>query len=147
MNIGNFLKFKKEYFNLKNISRVILDFWDGHSPLFFAIFSMLVLFSGSYLWYQNIYRSEWTSERKEEYKNLQSREIELKERDFKKVMEEVRRKRKVYDEEFEDSRNIFVPYIDTKKETAANPDKTSSVPPSDPARNFSSDNIANPTFP
>ena len=94
----NFLNFDKNSFNVDNIVKRCSDFWNKHYRLAFFIFSIVVLSLGIYFWYQSLYRSEWSSEEKNQYKKSQNSEIDLKKQEFKMVVEEIKRKENVFKE-------------------------------------------------
>lgn len=124
----NFSKIKKGYFNPKKIAKKCVDFWNNHSRIFFAIFSFAVLSLGILIWYQNIYKSDWSADQKNEYKNSHKNKVEFKENEFKKVVEEVDRKKEVYGEELKDAKNIFSSYEESSASVETSTDKPAANP-------------------
>lgn len=112
----NFLKFKKDLFKLKNISRISSDFWDKHSKFLFFLFSLVILFLGVYFWFQMNYRSDWNSDQKKQYADSQSKEIELKEQQLKKVVEEFERRKGAYSAFTQVGRDIFASFAEENQE-------------------------------
>lgn len=111
MNISNFLKFKKDFLNSKNILKYCFDFWEKYFKVFFLLFSLVILFAGVYFWFQIAYRSDWNSDQKKQYQNSQNKEVELKEQQFRKVTEEAKRKTEIYNKPIQVSRDIFASYF------------------------------------
>jgi hypothetical protein len=107
----NFSKLKKEYLNTQKIMSVCSTFWDVHSGFTFALFSLVVIFLGTFFWYQSFYKSDWSSAEKEQYKKSQNKEVQLKEKELKSIMEEVDRRKNTYNEPVKEYKNIFNPYI------------------------------------
>lgn len=118
MIIENILKLSKNLCGAKNFGRLLCAFWNSHNKLIFAIFSAVILLVGGYLWYGNIYRSGWNSEKKLQYKNAQNQEVIFKEKEFDEVIDEINRKQKAYGGISKPSKDIFKPYAEDKKETA-----------------------------
>ena len=104
------LNFKKRFFSFSSLGKYFSDFWENNFRMFFVIFSIIVLSAGIYLWYQSIFKSDWNSEKKNLYKSSKNKNIELKENQFKSVVEEVDRKRAVYEGKTEFAKDIFAPY-------------------------------------
>lgn len=115
MNIGNFLKFKKESFSPANLGKSFSNFWDNHSGIFFLLFSLIMILLGVYLWYQNLYQSEWNSEKKSQYKSSQNKEVNFRENEFKNVIREIERKKEIYDGKTKITKDIFAPYSAAQK--------------------------------
>jgi len=111
MNISNFLKFKKDFLNSKNILKYCFDFWEKYFKVFFLLFSLVILFAGVYFWFQIAYRSDWNSDQKKQYQNSQNKEVELKEQQFRKVTEEAKRKTEIYNKPIQINRDIFASYF------------------------------------
>ncbi|MFH0969064.1 MAG: hypothetical protein V1804_00985 [Patescibacteria group bacterium] len=107
----DFSKFKNNYLDPKKIMGVCSAFWNNHSKLIFAIFSFAIIFLGTFFWYRIIYKSDWSSEEKEQYKNSQNKEVQLKDKELKLIIEEIDRKKSVYGEPAKEYKNIFAPYI------------------------------------
>lgn len=108
---------KKKYFSPASLEKYFSEFWENNFRIFFAIFSVVVLSLGIFLWYQSIFQSDWNSEKKNQYKNSKNKNIELKENQFKNVIEEVNRKRAFYEGKNDPIKDIFAPYVENKLET------------------------------
>jgi hypothetical protein len=139
MNISNFLKFKKDSFASRNISKLCFDFWDRYFKVFFLLFSLAILFAGVYFWFQIAYRSDWNAEQKKQYQNSQNKEVELREQQFNKVVEEVNRKKDAYGKSIQAGRDIFASYF--VEEPVKEGDAQSTKPLSTPASNVSENNV------
>lgn len=106
----NPFNFKKSHFDSKVVLKYFFNFWENNFRIVFAISSLVILSAGVYLWYQSIFKSDWNSDKKNQYKNSQSREVELKENQFKNVIGEIDRKKNIYDGKNESIKDIFAPY-------------------------------------
>lgn len=115
MIIENILKLSRNLGNPKNIGKFFCDFWNNRNKLVFIIFSLIILLIGGYFWYGNIYRSGWNGEKKLQYKNAQNKEILFRENEFDAVVEEIRRKKQVYEGTSKSVKDIFEPYAGEKK--------------------------------
>ena len=113
-------KFKKEYLSGKHLSKTFSDFWNNHYLTLFSLFSLIVLLVGMYIWYLNLYKSDWSAERKKEYNNSQSRQVKLKEQEFKEIISGIDGKKRKYDEPVEQIKDIFVPYAGEEKSNEEN---------------------------
>lgn len=111
MNISNFLKVKKDFLASKNILKYCFDFWDKYFKVFFLLFSLAIIFAGVCFWFQIAYRSDWNIEQKKQYQNSQNKEVELREQQFNKVVEEVNRKKDAYNRNIQIGRDIFASYF------------------------------------
>jgi hypothetical protein len=140
----NFQKFKKEYLNFKKIFSNFSVFLDSYLKLLFVVFSSGIIFFGIYFWYGILYKSEWGDEEKNQYKNIQDKRIQLKEKELKSVMEESERRKSKYEEPIRITRNIFVPYADEGKNSLNDTENSSGLSSNSDA---SSESGATSTFP
>ncbi|MDO8529570.1 MAG: hypothetical protein Q7S18_02795 [bacterium] len=113
------LTIKDALCNPRKIGKFCCVFWSNYSKLVFIIFSVAILLAGGYLWYKNIYQSEWSDEKKRQHKNAQNKEVIFKEKEFDDVFEEIKRKNKVYEGASKPVKDIFEPYAGDKKSSAA----------------------------
>jgi len=116
----NFFSFKKNSLNTGNVARCCFDFWNKHYRSVFFVFSFAILSLGMYFWYQSLYRSDWSNEEKNQYKKTQNKEVELREQEFKKVIEEIERKRNSFGVAPRLVKNIFESYSNGQ-ETVSQP--------------------------
>jgi hypothetical protein len=114
-----FLNLDKNRFNVVKIAKYCANFWSKHYRLIFLGFSLVVLSLGMYFWYQSLYQSEWSSERKNQYKKSQNKEVDLKEQEFKRVVGEVKRKEDAFKETPRSVKNIFKSYAAVQEAVAA----------------------------
>jgi hypothetical protein len=114
MIFSNFSNFEKKCLSPKNIGKTFCSVWNNNYRLFFMVFSVALMLLGVYMWYQNIYRSEWSDEKKENYKNSQSRGVEFKEKEFKAIIEEIQRKSNNFGEMSKITKDIFQSYTPKK---------------------------------
>jgi hypothetical protein len=120
MNKEKIVKNIKRFFDFKGIGKQCSDIWSCHSKLLFSLFSLVILASGIYLWYQSLYRSEWSNSEKKQYIDSQSKQTELDEQGFKNVTGEIERKKELYDGTSESAKDIFAPYAgDTGESTGS----------------------------
>lgn len=85
-------KIKMPKINLKKIFSSMLSFWARNSNWIF-IFSLVVFLAvGVYIWYKNVYKFQWSEERKAEYINSRNRNIDLQEEKFKSVLAEIEKR-------------------------------------------------------
>ncbi len=110
MNIKEFVKFNKASLGLKNIGRIIASRWTRYYQVVFIIFFISAAGAGLYFWYKSLYQSQWSDEEKKRYNMTQGREINLKEEEFRKVLEEINNKKKIFELEHRPVKDIFKPY-------------------------------------
>lgn len=110
MNLNNFLKIKKTGANIKKFLAFAASFWVSHQQVVFIILVIASAVLGAYFWYKNIYWSEWNEEQKQNYSASQSREINLKEEEFKKVLQEIESRKNLFESEYQPVKDIFKPH-------------------------------------
>lgn len=74
--------------------------------VFFAYFAA-VLGGGAYAWYKSSYGTSWTQAQKEEYMNSKDTSVSFRENDFRRALEDLEERRKHYEEQLPETRNIF----------------------------------------
>jgi hypothetical protein len=117
MELGNLFKNQKKSLNLNSIGKWFCRIWDRNCGLFFFLFSLIILSFGAYYWHKNIFRSDWSEQKKIEYKSTHNKEVSFKEKEFNKVLEETGRKERLYQEESKFIRDIFQSYAVEIKNT------------------------------
>lgn len=110
MDINNFLKFKNFGQELKKHLKILASFWVNCQQPIFIILMITAAGLGAYFWCKNIYWSGWSEEQKKTYNLSQSREINLKEDEFKKVLAEIENRENSFESEFQPVKDIFKPY-------------------------------------
>lgn len=115
MNIKEFAKFNKAILGLKNIGRIIASRWMSYYQVIFIIIFISAAGLGLYFWYKSLYRSQWSDEEKSRYNAIQSREINLKEEEFQKVLSEIEERKKSFESDYQPIKDIFKPYEGLKK--------------------------------
>jgi cell division protein FtsL len=122
----NFSNFKNNYLDFSHVAKLFSVFRDKYSKVFFLLFSAVILMLGIYLWYEDMYYSDWSSEKKEEYKKSQNKKIELKEEELKNIIKENSQRKSVYDSALKSVKNIFTSYQKDEPVKPADMGKTSS---------------------
>lgn len=110
MDVNNFFKFYKIGKELKKRLGLAASFWINHQQLIFIVLVIASAISGAYFWCRNIYWSGWNEEQKKTYSASQSREINLKEDEFKKVLQEIENRKNRFESEYQPVKDIFKPY-------------------------------------
>lgn len=116
MNIKELLKFDKIKRDFKKTGQFLASYWMKCYQVVFIVVFLLAGGIGLYLWYTSLYQSDWSEEKKREYSLTQSREINLKEEDFKKVLGDIENRKKIFESEHQPLKDIFKPYEGAKTE-------------------------------
>lgn len=103
------LKFEKSDLNIKKLAGRVFYSWIKHRKAIFIIMSLAVCGTGIYLFYENLYEERWSQEDEIQYINSQRQNVNFKEDKFKKVMEEIERKERAYESEFQSVKDVFKP--------------------------------------
>ncbi len=90
--------------------KISASFWINHQQVIFIVLVLVSAVVGAYFWCKNIYWSGWSEEQKKTYNASQSREINLKEDEFKKVLAEIENRRNSFESEYQPVKDIFKPY-------------------------------------
>lgn len=104
-------KTKNSFLDGKKIGITCCNFWNNNFILFFVIFSFLMMFLGSYVWYKNIYTENWNDEKKNNYKKTENEEVSFKEQLFKSVIGNFEARKEKYYYLPENRRDIFSDYL------------------------------------
>jgi hypothetical protein len=136
MNFSDLLKTGSSL-NPKATGRFICWFWNKYRKGCFALFSFMVILLGAYLWYHDLYQSDWSSEKIRQFNSSQNKEIEFKEKEFQRVLSEIERRKGIYDKTSDSVKDIFKPYTGEETEERL-PGNSSSVPASVPANSGNS---------
>jgi hypothetical protein len=110
MNLKGPLKLKMPDISFKKIGRAFSSFWMSYYQVVFIVILLLVAGIGVLFWYNALYRSDWSEEKKREFTLKQSKEINLKEGEFDQVLEKVEERKNNYSKEFAPVKDIFKPY-------------------------------------
>lgn len=106
----NLLSLKKSRKELRQLTDKVAHCWNCHQQIFFIFLLFISAGAGVYFWYQINHQSMWSEQKKKEFLLTQSREVNLKEDDFKKALEVVEKRKKSFSEELEPPKDIFQPY-------------------------------------
>lgn len=110
MDLNNFLKIKKTGADIKKFLASAASFWINHQQLVFIVLVIASAALGAYFWCRNIYWSGWSDEQKKNYSASQSREINLKEEEFKKILKEIENRKNLFESEYQPVKDIFKLY-------------------------------------
>ncbi|MCX6765499.1 MAG: hypothetical protein NT136_00855 [Candidatus Moranbacteria bacterium] len=110
MDVKKILKFNKADWNFKKAGKTAAAFWMRHHQIIFISFFLFVAGAGLFLWYQNLYKAGWSEERKRQHALSQNQEVNLKEGEFRKVLEEITRRKTAFNSEYQTIKDIFRPY-------------------------------------
>ncbi len=110
MDLNNFLKIKKTGADIKKFLASAGSFWVSHQQFVFIVLVIASAVWGAYFWCKNIYWSGWSEEQKRNYNASQSREINLKEEEFKKILAEIENRKNLFESEYQPVKDIFKPY-------------------------------------
>jgi hypothetical protein len=92
MKLEKIFKLKISKINPSKCFSSAFSFWRKNSNWIF-IFSLLVFLTiGICIWYKNVYKFEWSEERKIEYINSRNKNINLQEEKFKAVLTEIEKR-------------------------------------------------------
>jgi hypothetical protein len=84
-----------------------LAFWLRHQTFIFALLLIISVGLGGYIWFQSMYQSAWSDERKQEFLRTQDADIRLKGAEMEKVLSEMKRREGMMESPNDDIRNIF----------------------------------------
>ena len=80
-----------------------------HKFLLVIIFLGLVSF-GAYIWYDSFYSGAWSEDKKQQYLNSQEKSVTLKEKEFKRVLDNIDQRRKEYQGDYQQIKDVFQTY-------------------------------------
>lgn len=113
------VKIKAKKINLKkinlkniNIGKLISncgEFWFRHYRIIFALLFFLTLSASIFFWYQKLYNSQWSEEKKQQYTASQKVEVNFKENKFQDVIKAIENRKSIYESEFKKLNDIFEP--------------------------------------
>ncbi len=93
-----------------NISgKAILLFWFRSARKFFVLIFFAAIGFGTFVWYQDVYRGEWTSEEKQAYADTAFRETIFNEAEFRKSVAAAERLFDLHQEDIVITNDFFVP--------------------------------------
>ncbi|TAK96792.1 hypothetical protein EPO05_00900 [Patescibacteria group bacterium] len=100
--------------NLRKINAHQISGWGkSHWITLYRIIWTILFFSmlavGSYVWYRNLYRPEWSESEKMNFINTQPKGGSLKREDLSKVIQRIELNRERFDQEAFPVKNIFKP--------------------------------------
>ncbi len=110
MDFKKFLKFNRNGPEIKSLGKNIAAGWMRWYQIIFIAVFVLSSALGLYIWYRSLYQSSWSDERKREYSLTQNQEINLKEEEFQKVLNEIEKKKNNFQSEHLLIKDIFKPY-------------------------------------
>ena len=110
MDLKNFFRLSNRASSLKKAGKNLLNFWTGHQQFFFILFALVSVFFGLYFWYNINYHSGWSKDQKKAYILSQEREVDLKEAEFKKVIEKIEKNKTDFNADHQPAKDIFKSY-------------------------------------
>lgn len=82
----------------KSLFKRMIQFWFRRYRYFFALFFIGTISLGVMFWKNAVVGYRWSEERKEEYANTHSREVEFQERSFHLVREQLEKRDRIRNE-------------------------------------------------
>jgi hypothetical protein len=103
---------KEESFKIKlqNFGKGIIGFWMSRHMIFFFIFFIAAILAGGFVWKNSLNGFGWSEEKKLEYINSQSKGVSLNEKEYAKVIEEVKAREEASSRNSNDIKDIFKAY-------------------------------------
>ena len=89
------------------IGEKIALFWNRFFKLFLTLFFLGVAAWGGYLWYFNLYNSQWSEAEKNTFLNTQSKETDFKKDILEKVIRKIDESQEKFNQETLPAKNIF----------------------------------------
>jgi hypothetical protein len=101
---------KKSGADFKAIANKFPAIWEKyHKFLLVIIFLGLVSFGG-YIWYDSFYSGAWSEDKKQQYLNSQEKSVTLKEKEFKRVLDNIDQRKQDYQGEYQPVKDVFQTY-------------------------------------
>jgi hypothetical protein len=101
---------KKGSADFKAIANKFPVIWEKyHKFLLVIIFLGLVSFGG-YIWYDSFYSGAWSEDKKQQYLNSQEKSVTLKEKEFKRVLDNIDQRKQEYQGEYQQVKDVFQTY-------------------------------------
>jgi hypothetical protein len=97
----------KNVFRWRNISRACSNFLEKKVSLILFILIFALSGYGAYLWYNYVYHSQWSEERKKEYREEKGKGTVLNKSKFDQALENYNRRGNNFDKKIEDWKDIF----------------------------------------
>lgn len=98
-------------FNFREEVNKISLLWNKYYKLVLVVFFLAISIWGAYFWYLYLYRFTWSSEKIDQYIKSHDQEIKFKEEDFRKVINEIERRKNAYNEESKTVKDILGPLV------------------------------------
>lgn len=93
--------------DIKSAVGKLRDGWFRRYRIFFVVLFIIAIIGGGYIWYASLYKSQWSGEKKQQYIDLQKKEVGFKEEDFIKVVEKIKNRKANYEKDPELVKEIF----------------------------------------
>lgn len=84
-----------------------LAFWLCHQTFIFILFLVISIGLGAYVWFQGMYQSAWSDEKKQEFLRTQDTDIRLKGAEMEKVLNEMKKRKMIMESQDGEMRNVF----------------------------------------
>lgn len=108
------MKFFKEKPNISG--RAIFLLWFRLARKFFVFLFFVVIGIGSFVWYTDVYRGEWTPEERRTYADATFKETVFNEVEFRKSVDAAKRRSDFHAEDVVVGNDFFVPLPETEKQ-------------------------------
>jgi hypothetical protein len=96
-------------FNSRELINKLSSFWNKFYKLALVVLFLIISLYGAYLWYWYLYKFKWSSEKINQYINSHDQEVKFKEEDFRKVINEIEKRKNAYSEAAKPIKDILGP--------------------------------------
>ena len=110
MDFKKILKLSPESFDPKNTAARIGSAWMKHKQVVFILLVIFAALAGGYVWYESLYKTEWSQEQKDTYNLSQTREVNLKTDLFEEIVMNLDERGRKLDSARREAADIFKPY-------------------------------------
>ncbi|MCW1888175.1 MAG: hypothetical protein KIH67_001320 [Candidatus Moranbacteria bacterium] len=97
------IQIKLERFSLRKLTLA----WYRYFKVIFALLFLAVIGWGSFIWYQSLYNFHWNDEQKKSYMETVTKETNLKQKEFDKLLASLKERESKHNEESPIDRNLF----------------------------------------
>ena len=94
---------KLQRFSLRKLTLA----WYRYFKVFFVLLFLCISLFGSFLWYQSLYNFHWDDSQKKAYIETTTKETNLKQKEFEKLLTSLKERESQHEEESPISRNVF----------------------------------------
>jgi len=109
MDTKNALKFSDLKQKAGKAGEFAASFWMHYQQIIFITFFLIIALIGVFIWYRSLYLSAWSEEKKMQYTTSQTRDVNLREGEFQRVLNDIEKRKEVFNSEYNSVNNIFKP--------------------------------------